>query len=207
MRSSDRKPIIGLTGGIGAGKSLVADIMRENGAGIVDSDRLAHEELVDPQVIETLRKWWGEKVCSSGGEIDRKAVAGVVFKDPLELQRLEDLLYPRIDRRRASLVMDFEKDGEIRAIVYDAPKLYEAGLNEKCDYVVFVDAPWEVRIERVAQTRGWDEAELLKREKMQDPLEPKKAKADYVVTNQFNIDTLRVTVQQVFSSVLASFPN
>ncbi len=207
MRSNDRKPIIGLTGGIGAGKSFVADIMRELGAAIVDSDRLAHQELSDPQVVDTLREWWGETVCARDGGIDRKAVAGIVFASPVELKRLEDLLYPRIDRRRALLVVDFEQDEAIQAIVYDAPKLYEAGLDKKCDCVVFVDASWQVRLDRAAQSRGWDEAELQKREKMQDPLEPKKAKADYVVTNQFDIETLRETVRQVFSSVLASFPN
>lgn len=207
MRSKGRKPIIGITGGIGAGKSLVADIMRELGAAIVDSDRLARQELSDPQVMLTLRQWWGQTIVGSDGAIDRSAVAAIVFVDRTELKRLEDLLYPRIDRHRQSLVDDFQQDSDVRAIVYDAPKLYEAGLDRKCDCVVFVDAPWEVRVGRATQSRGWDEAELRKREKMQDPLEPKRAKADYVVSNQFDIKTLRPTVQQVFNSVLASVPN
>lgn len=207
MRSKGRKPIIGLTGGIGAGKSLVADIMRELGAAIVDSDRLAHQELSDPQVVATLCRWWGEAIAGIDGVINRKAVASIVFADRTELQRLEDLLYPRIDRRRRSLVDYFEQDSDVRAIVYDAPKLFEAGLDRACDCVVFVDAPWEARVRRAAQTRGWNEAELRKREKMQDPLKPKRAKADYVVTNQFDIETLRSTVEQVFGSVLVSFPN
>jgi dephospho-CoA kinase len=206
VRSSDRKPIIGLTGGIGAGKSLVADIMRELGAAVVDSDRLAHQELSDREVVATLREWWGESVTRADGEIDRKAVAAIVFADSEELKRLEGLLYPRIDRRRRSLVEGFERDGEVRAIVYDAPKLFEAGLDRKCDCIVFVDATWDVRVRRAARSRGWDEAELQKREKMQDPLEPKKAIADYVVANQFDVETLRSAVEQVFSSVLASFP-
>lgn len=207
MGSKDRKPIVGVTGGVGAGKSLVADMMRELGAVVIDSDRLAHEELSDPQVVAALRQWWGEGIVTSGGKIDRHAVAGIVFSDRDELKRLENLLYPRIDRRRQLLVDGWVKKSDIRAIVYDAPKLYEAGLDRKCDCVVFVDAPRSVRVQRIARTRGWGEAELQKREKMQDPLKPKMAKADYVVTNQFDIETLRSAVEQVFRAVLASFPD
>jgi len=206
VRSEGRKPIIGLTGGISAGKSVVAGIMHELGAAVIDSDRLAHEELCDSSVVKTLTTWWGEKVLGTGGRVDRRAVGRIVFSDPVQLKRLEDLLYPRIDRRRGELVADIEGDESVRAIVYDAPKLFEAGLDRKCDQLVFVDAPWALRVQRAAMSRDWDEAELLRREKMQDPLESKKSKADYVVANQFDIDTLRSCVEQVFRSILASFP-
>ena len=91
VRAKRIKPIIGLVGGIGAGKSSVARILQSFGAAVIDSDRLAHGELADPEVIATLRSWWGEKVCRSDG-VDREVLASIVFSDPQELDRLEKLL-------------------------------------------------------------------------------------------------------------------
>jgi len=198
------KPIIGLVGGIGAGKSSVARILQSCGAAVIDSDRLAHDELADPEVIATLRGWWGDRVCPSN-EVDRKALAAIVFSDPHELDRLETLLYPRIHRRRERLVEGFNADATIRAIVLDAPKLYEAGLGDYCDAVIFVEADWSVRVRRVAAVRGWTEEELRRRENFQNSLDTKRANADHVVINHSGLDQLRTDVERIFSSVLAAF--
>ena len=199
------KPIIGLVGGIGAGKTCVARMFESLGAAVVDSDRLGHEELREPQVAATLRQWWGEKVCSPAGEVDRSALAAIVFNDPAELGRLEGLLYPRIHQRREALVEGYNADPSVRAIVLDAPKLYEAGLGGYCDAVVFVDAEWSARVQRVAASRGWTEAELKRRENLQNALDKKRMDADYVVDNHSSVDELRSQVERCFSSVLASF--
>ncbi len=204
MRAKGRKPIIGLAGGIGAGKSTVARILKSLGAAVIDSDALAHEELSDPGVIETLRSWWGDSICLPGG-LDRKAIAAIVFDCRDELERLEHLLYPRLHRRREELVAGYDSDPGVRAVVLDAPKLYEAGLGEYCDAVIFVEADRATRALRIEADRGWSEEELLRREKLQDPLDSKKARADYVVTNRSNRESLRADVERVFSSVLAKF--
>lgn len=198
------KPIIGLVGGIGAGKSSVARILQSLGAAVIDSDRLAHDELTDPEVMATLRGWWGDKVCP-GQEVDRKALASIVFNDPRELDRLERLLYPRIHRRRERLVEGFNADPMVRAIVLDAPKLYEAGLGDYCNAVIFVEADWPVRVRRVAASRGWTEEELRRRENLQNSLDTKRANADHVVINHASMDQLRTDVERIFSSVLATF--
>ncbi len=199
------KPIIGLAGGIGAGKTSVAGVFESLGAAVIDFDGLCHEQLDDPEVITTLRRWWGDFICAANRGIDRQAVASIVFDDAEQLGRLEGLLYPRVGQRREKLTEAYNADPKVRAIVLDAAKLYEAGLHELCDVVVFVDADRSVRLRRVAADRGWTSAELTRRENLQKPLDIKKENADHVVINHSGIDDLRSQIEPVFSSVLASF--
>ncbi len=195
-------PIIGLAGGIGAGKSTVARILESLGAAVIDSDRLAHEELAAPDVVETLREWWGMSICTPDGEVDRKRIGDIIFNDPAERTRLEELLYPRMKTRRETLLAAYDTDPNIKAVVLDTPKLFEVGLNEICDTVIFVDADWAVRIRRVAESRNWTEEELRRRENLQKPLDLKEASADHVIENHTGIEELRTQVQRVLSSVL-----
>lgn len=196
--------MIGLVGGIGAGKSEVAQAFEALGAKVIDSDCLAHEELNHPDVVALLRSWWGEKVIRADGTVDRRAVAKVVFQDSSALSRLEDLLYPRIERRRKAIMASLGADPNVKAFVLDAPKLVEAGLASVCDKIVFVEAERSRRIARLARSRRWTEEELDRREKNQCPLNQKRALADYVIDNNSGIDTLREQVVQVLSSLLAS---
>ncbi len=190
---------MGLVGGIGAGKSQVAQILESLGAAVIDSDRMTHEELCDPKVIATLRRWWGGRVCTEEEKIDRRAVGAIVFDDPAELARLEQFLYPRLARRRDVLIASYNLDPSVRAIVLDAPKLYEVGLHEQCDSIIYVEADRATRLQRVAAARGWTGAELDKREKLLKPLDMKKAIADHLVVNHSNIHDLRSSVERVFS--------
>jgi len=199
------KPLIGLTGGIGSGKSTVARILGSLGAGVIDSDRLNHAQLADPRVVATLCSWWGEGVRAPGGGANREALARIVFDDPTELRRLEGLVYPRIERRRQELMEALRGDRAIKAIVLDTPKLFEVGMNNECDAVVFVEADRETRLRRVEASRGWTEEELDRRENLLNPLDKKKLVADHVVVNHLGIEELRPQVERVFSSVLASF--
>ena len=200
-----KKPIIGLAGGIGAGKSSVARILEALGAVVIDADRLAHEELSNPEVVAELRQWWGERVCTPAGEVDHQTIAAIVFDNPAELTRLENVLYPRIHHRHQELLAAHAADPNVAAIVLDAPKLFETGLNQLCHTVIFVDADWSVRVRRVADSRGWTEAELARRENLQNPLDSKRANADQVVVNHSSINELWSQVERVFSAVLASF--
>ncbi len=175
------------------------------GASVIDSDRLGHEQLADPEVVATLRALWGDSILTPEGTVDRKKLGAIAFADPNELARLERLLYPRIQSHRESLVAAYDADPQVRAIVLDTPKLYEAGLDAFCDVVIFIEADRSVRAQRVADTRQWNEKELTKRENLQKPLDMKRAKADHVVVNQFGLEALRHQIERVFSSVLGSF--
>lgn len=203
--SAGKKPIIGLAGGIGAGKSAVARIFESLGVAVIDSDRLNHEQLADPEVKGILRQWWGESIFTESGEVDRKALADIVFGNSCLLKRLEDLVYPRINRRRDELLAGYQANPAVLAIVMDSPKLFEAGLDGLCDAVVFVDAERKIRLERLLRARGWSEEELLRRENLQKPLDSKKAGADYIIKNNSTVDTLRPNVEKILAAVLAPF--
>jgi len=173
------------------------------GAAVISADQLAHDALEDPPVAQELRRWWGEGIVSSDGHVDRKAVAAIVFGNADELRRLEQVLYPRIEQRRKELVQRYLADPAVRAIVLDTPKLFEVGQNKECDAVVLVDADEAIRRRRV-ESRGWDAAELERREKLLWPLDKKRPIADYRVVNNSTLEQLRSKVEQILEAVLAA---
>ena len=201
------KPVIGVAGGIGSGKSFVARLFGEIGCAVIDSDAQVRAAYRDPAVRDTLRAWWGEEVLLPGGEINRPVVARKVFADGVERQRLEGLIHPWVAEARRREMAAAAGDPQVVAYVWDTPLLFEVGLNAECDAVVFVDAPPEQRLQRVGETRGWDEAELLRRQKSQWPLDKKKRISDYVVTNTADADYARGQVREVLSRILARSSN
>jgi dephospho-CoA kinase len=203
VAAGQRKIVIGLAGGIGAGKSTVARILADLGARVIESDCLNREELNTPEVIETLVAWFGESIRSPDGGIMPQAVADIIFRDPGQRARLEGLLHPRIERRRNQLIDRARRDPDTRAIVLDSPLLFEAGLDRICDVVIFVDAPADQCRRRVAETRGWTQDELTRREKSQRPLDIKKTQADHIVINDSGLGDLRIKVEKLLSELLA----
>jgi dephospho-CoA kinase len=194
------KPVIGLAGGIGAGKSAVAAILAGLGCVVCNSDDLARQALGDPAIRAELVGWWGRDVLNPDGEIDRAAVAAIVFNRPDELRRLELLVHPWIETRRKALFAMAPAD--VCALVIDAPLLFEAGLDAECDAVIFVDADRGTRLARVAEGRGWDELELDKREDSQLPLDEKRARSDYVVSNNGDLRALSEQVHRTLNEIV-----
>jgi dephospho-CoA kinase len=130
------KPVIGLTGGIGSGKSLVASQLAALGCAVIDADEIAAQALEDPHVVREVLEKWGEAVRGPDGRIDRQALARIVFDDPDELARLEELIHPMVHRSRAALHRRYQRDPLVRAIVEDCPLLMEKGLDADCDAVL-----------------------------------------------------------------------
>ncbi|MFO0873555.1 MAG: dephospho-CoA kinase [Phycisphaerales bacterium] len=199
------RPLIGLVGGIGAGKSTVAQILRDLGCVVSDSDALAREAFDDAGVRAALRGRWGGRVFSSRGAVDRKTVATIVFGDDAERRWLESITHPWIeDRRRA---MFAAAPPQAPALVIDAPLLLEAGLGPRCDAVVFVDAPREERLARVRATRGWDAGELARREAAQWPLERKRRASSIVLMNDGDRPSLADKVREALESIVRAGPS
>ncbi|MBX3317628.1 MAG: dephospho-CoA kinase [Phycisphaeraceae bacterium] len=195
--------VLGLAGGIGAGKSEVARLLGEMGCLVVDSDVEARAAMESPEVRRTLVGWWGEGVIGGDGRIDRKRIAEIVFKDEGERARLEGLVHPLVRSRRADLIGRAREAGR-RAVVLDAPLLFEAGVDSECDAVIWVEASRATRLARVAKNRGWSEHELERREKAQWPIERKRAKCRYEILNDSDGD-LRSAVESVLSRALSGF--
>jgi len=196
------KPIIGIVGGIGSGKSFISSIFKDLGCGVIDSDSQARWALEQPEVQRAIRESFGEKVFNSGTDINRKALADQIFTDKNKKQRLEAIVHPVMGAERNVQTDKMLLDPAIKAIIWDAPLLFEAGLDRQCDAVIYVDAPLPVRIARV-QKRGWSAAELEKREKSQLSLDKKRELADYIVNNGDDAEISRSRIQQVFSQIIA----
>jgi dephospho-CoA kinase len=195
-------PVIGLAGGIGSGKSAVARAFGSLGAVVIDSDQESRAALGRPEVKRQLAAWWGPGILNPDGTISRKAVAEIVFKNPAERLKLEGLIHPLVKRRRAELVGRAKAAGAPAAVV-DAPLLFEANVDQECDAVVFIDAPREVRLKRVSATRGWDEAELTRRESAQLPLDEKQRRSAFTIRNSGSENDLEAEAARVLREVLA----
>ncbi|MDY7107947.1 MAG: dephospho-CoA kinase [Planctomycetota bacterium] len=194
--------MIGLAGGIGSGKSAVADILADLGCVVAHSDEMARAALRDPDIRAQLVQWWGNDILDDEGEIDRRAVAHIVFADAGQRRRLEGLTHPWIEARRAEQFAAAAPDAP--ALVIDAPLLFEAGLEEACDAVLFVDTPRQTRLTRLRAARGWEEADLKRREDSQLPLDVKRSRADYVIQNDGDLSDLVAQVRPILSQIVAS---
>ncbi|MCS7033707.1 MAG: dephospho-CoA kinase [Phycisphaerae bacterium] len=197
------KPIIGLAGGIGSGKSFVAGLFAELGAFVISSDQQVQQLYEQENVKDTLRSWWGPRVFRPDGSVDRSAVAGIVFSDPAEKARLEGFLHPLVNAARLKIMQEKAADPAVKAFVWDIPLLFEANLNKQCDCIVFIDAPLWIRQQRVRQTRGWSAEELAKRENLQLPLDKKRAISDYMISNSGDAGVVREQVRDVLSRILS----
>jgi len=184
------KPVLGLIGGIGAGKSAAAAGLAALGAGVIDCDKLGHAVLETPPVVRQLTARWGGEILRSDGGIDRRAVAGIVFADPAERLALEAILFPAIGARAAEAVVAARSDPAVRFAVLDAAVLLEAGWHDACTRIVYIDAPRDVRLHRLHARGGWTDADLTAREAAQWPAGRKKAAADAVVENVGSIADL-----------------
>jgi dephospho-CoA kinase len=177
------KPVVGLIGAIGAGKSSVAKCLAARGGFVIDADALGHEALRQPEIIATLVKRWGEDVRKPDGSLDRRAIGRIVFAKPAERSALEALVFPYIGKRTVEEIARGAADPNTRFVVLDAAVLLEAGWNNNVDRIVYVDAPRDARLARLEARSGWTDADLTAREAAQWPADVKKARADAAVVN------------------------
>jgi len=177
------KLVVGLIGGIGSGKSRVAEAFVRRGARVVSGDEAGHEALRQPEVIAWAEQRWGRSVLDEHGNVLRPKVAGIVFQNPEELKALESVVFPLIRARLEEQLDAGASDPGVRLLVLDAAVLLEAGWNELCDRIVYVHAPRDVRLQRLARQRGWTEKEVAARQGAQLPLAEKASRADDAVDN------------------------
>jgi dephospho-CoA kinase len=192
--------IIGLLGGAAAGKSTIAEMFAELGAGVLDADQAAHEALRDPDVEVAIRQRWGDGVFGLDGRVDRGRLGRIVFAEPPDGPRargfLERLVHPVAARLVEEQARAMASSGKAAAIL-DAPLLLEAGWDKLCDKLVFVDAPRAARLVR-ASARGWSEKEFAAREAAQLSLERKRQRADLVIDNSGSPELSRAQVRRAW---------
>jgi dephospho-CoA kinase len=191
-------PLLGLVGGIGSGKSHVTGLFAKLGAVVVDADKIGHEALQQPDIKQKLREAWGESIFNSARDVDRRKLGGIVFSDPKQKKKLEDIVYPFIGGRVHEALDQAQRDDNVPLAILDAALLLETGWNRVCTAVVFVEAPDAIRLERVKR-RGWDAPELQRREAAQWSLEKKKQLCDLVIPNSGDEVLTERLVKEAFS--------
>lgn len=207
--------VVGLTGGIASGKSVVAKAFEDLGAILLDADRAGHAALQSPDIVEAIRHRWGNAVFDADGKVSRIAVAKRVF-DPVhgaeERAFLEQLTHPRIaELLGAQAEQDTQGQGDVQAhhgvlpghqvAVLDAALLYEANWDRLCDLVVFVDTPRQTRMAR-ALRRGWSETDFTNREAAQLSVNSKRERADEVIDNSGSLDYVHTQVERLWHALL-----
>lgn len=196
--------LIGLTGNIGSGKSTVAQLLSERGATIIDADVLARRAVeTGTQAYASIVERWGTSILAADGAIDRTALRRIVFSEPQELEQLNSIVHPEVERMRAALVELARLRGD-RLVVCDIPLLFERRMTDAFDRIVLVDAPRPVRLERLVRERGLRETEAMDMIVAQMPAELKRARADFVIDNVGTLTQLDLRVTEVWSALLAA---
>jgi dephospho-CoA kinase len=193
--------VVGLTGNIASGKSTVARLFSERGATIIDSDVLARRAVeVGTPAFEEIVKRWGKDVISPDGQLDRAALRQRVFKNQDELEELNGIIHPEVNRLRTRLVDEARRRGD-RIVVCDIPLLFERRLVDEFDRIVLVDAPRPTRLERLVRERNLRETEAMDMIAAQMPAELKRARADYVIDNTGTLVALEARVSEVWGAL------
>jgi len=192
--------LVGLTGGLGAGKSTVARMLAARGAVVVDADELARRAL-DPgtHAFHQARELFGPGILADDGTIDRAALARVVFADAEKRKLLESLTHPEVFRLLAETVESLQ--GTDSVVVFDAALVVETGFHEACDVVVVVTVPEEVQVERVTRERGMTEKEARARIAAQIPAAEREAAAQHVIRNDGGLEGLDPQVDALWAEL------
>lgn len=187
---------VGLTGGIGSGKSEVARLLAEHGAVVVDADALAREAVAPgTDGLAAVVAEFGPEVLAANGSLDRTTLGQVVFADRDRREALEAIVHPYVGRRSAELMAQAPADA---VVVYDVPLLVEKGLQDQYDVVVVVDVDEETQVRRLVAARGLTEVEARARIAAQATRDERRAVADELVDNEGDLEALRGRVDRLW---------
>jgi len=193
--------VIGLTGGIGSGKSTVSQYLAELGAVVVDADKVGHEAFKpDTPAWRDVVATFGREVLAPKGEVDRKKLGEVVFNDPEALSRLNRIMHPRMYDMMKERIEEYRKNG-VAVVVIEAAVLIEANWIPLVDEVWVTVVPEAMVLERIKLQRGLAEEQTLARIRAQISQEERSKHADVIITNDGNPDELRVKVKDLWQNL------
>lgn len=206
-RTLDPRPFsmlsVALTGNIGAGKTTVAQLFRSWGATVIDADQLVREAQAPGQpVLRRIADRFGAEVVGSDGSLDRGALRAKVLADPAALADLNRIVHPEVHRRRRQLLEESRARGD-RLVVSEIPLLYEATDPLEFDAIVLVDAPEPIRRSRVLASRSVPAHEVDRLMSAQMATATKRARSDYVIDNDGDLQALHRSAASVWQALLA----
>ena len=196
--------VIGLTGGIGTGKSTVSAYLSKQGIPIIDADKIAREIVaVGEPALREIAAAFGHGILNTDGSLNRKALSSIVFNQPKEMQKLESITRNRIItviENRLEAMRDDENMADysdVQMAVIDAPLLFESGLNRLCDEVWVIDAEREVRIKRAIERDNSNREEIVARINSQIDADEALAKADRIINNSGTLAALYKQIDNI----------
>jgi len=193
--------IIGLTGGIGSGKSTVTRFLAELGAVVIDADKVGHDLLGNPQIRQEVVETFGERILDSSGEVDRSKLGQVVFDNPKALEQLNQIIQTRIGAVVHGLLDDYRQQGAA-VVVLEAALLVETGSTSMADEVWVTVASEPVVLWRIKERSGLSEAEILARIRSQASAKERAKYADVIINNDGNLDELRDEVERQWQRLM-----
>jgi dephospho-CoA kinase len=194
--------IVGLTGGVASGKTAISQILKEEGAYLIDADQIARE-LVQPHTAtwNELIKVFGKEILQEDGSIHRKRLAAKVFSDPEQRNLLNQILHPRIKAEMNKGVKEIGQKDRDAIVVIDAALLIELGDHREMDKVIVVTSTEKQQIERLKKRDGVDQEEAQRILFSQMPLEEKLKVADFVIQNEGSFEETRRRVKEIFQEL------
>ena len=206
--SAHRRPIltVGLTGGIASGKSTVDAMFEALGARVIDADEVVHS-LLGPggKATAPVLAAFGPAVAGRDGGVDRAALGGIVFRNPRERARLEVIVHPLVTEAIALRLEEIRERDTAAIVIVDAALLVETGLDRQFDRLVVVTCSEQSQVERLADSRGLDRDEALRRVHAQAPAAEKAAHAHYTIDNDGSLDRTRDQVEEVYRSLARDY--
>jgi dephospho-CoA kinase len=192
---------IGLTGGIGSGKSTVSSILKEKGLPVIDADIISREIYVlYPGLTKIIKSEFGENFYDDQGNLKRRELGNYIFQKPIERQKLEDIVIPYIIKEIFIRLDEYYKKGENWCVV-DAPTLIEHKLHERMDFNILVWVDKKTQTDRVKKRDGLTDKQVLERINAQMSLESKREVADFIIDNSSDFSTTRNQVERVVNTL------
>ncbi|MCH8125107.1 dephospho-CoA kinase [candidate division KSB1 bacterium] len=196
------KPLVGVTGIIGSGKTTVSRLFGKLGAAIFDADVAARKSTEDVEIISRIGETFGNQIFDSNGILDRKKLANIVFSSESKLRQLNSIVHPHVRKQMWNFVEVQQELAEVALIIIDSPLIYETDLYTHLDFIVVVSSDIEACIQRVQQRNGLSREEIQDRLSRQIPLEKKIKRADFNIDNNNQVKSLNKHVQSVFTNIM-----
>lgn len=194
--------IIGLCGGSGAGKGTVSGLFLKHGIPSIDADAV-YRELTSrgSKLLHTLSNEFGAEILSENGELDRKKLSSIVFSSPEKRRVLNSITHAEILRETDKRMIEYQKNGA-PAVIFDAPLLFESGFDKRCDVIIAVTAPLEIRIERLTERDGISAEMASKRISSQLSDDYLIERSTFVITNDGDISNLQEQTDKIVNKIL-----
>jgi dephospho-CoA kinase len=193
--------VIGLTGGIGSGKSTVSKYLQELGAVLIDADKVGHAAYQpDTETWREVVATFGEQILTSDGNIDRKKLGAIVFSNPESLEKLNRIVHPRMYEMMKAQIDEYRQQG-VKVVVLEAAILLEASWTPLVDEVWVTVAPESTVVERTKERTGLPEEQILARIRSQMSSEERAKHADVVISNDGSMDELKIKVKELWRGI------